>query len=197
MTETNNTNRTDREITAKQKKSDSFWSEVLSYIKIFVLAIVIAYLCNTFVIVNAEVPTGSMKNTITEDDRLIGFRLSYINSDPQFGDIVIFKYPDDETQNYVKRVIGTPGDIVEIKKETDETVHVYVNGTMLDEPYIREPMTATADYERYIVPDDCYFMMGDNRNNSQDSRFWNNTFVKRDKILAKAIFKYYKGFAWI
>ena len=75
-----------------------FWSEVLSYIKILVLAAVIAFLCNTFIIVNAEVPTGSMRDTIMEHDRLIGFRLSYKFSDPQRGDIIIFKFPDDETE---------------------------------------------------------------------------------------------------
>ena len=67
-----------------------------------------------YIIVNAEVPTGSMKNTIMEGDRLIGFRLSYLFSKPERGDVIIFKYPDDEKQNFVKRVIGIPGDVVQI-----------------------------------------------------------------------------------
>ena len=75
------------------KSGGHFWSEVLSYIKILVLAAVIAFLCNTFIIVNAEVPTGSMRDTIMEQDRLIGFRLSYKFSAPQRGDIIIFKLP--------------------------------------------------------------------------------------------------------
>lgn len=171
-----------------------FWSEVLSYIKILVLAAVIAFLCNTFIIVNAEVPTGSMRDTIMEQDRLIGFRLSYKFSAPQRGDIIIFKFPDDETETYVKRIIGLPGDMIEIMPDGDGVVHVYVNGQILDEPYIREPMAAVSDYQRYIVPEGHYFAMGDNRNSSIDSRYWDNKYIARDKILAKAVFKYYKEF---
>lgn len=171
-----------------------FWSEVLSYIKILVLAAVIAFLCNTFIIVNAEVPTGSMRDTIMEQDRLIGFRLSYKFSAPQRGDIIIFKFPDDETETYVKRIIGLPGDMIEIMPDGDGVVHVYVNGQILDEPYIREPMAAVSDYQRYIVPEGHYFAMGDNRNSSLDSRYWDNKYIARDKILAKAVFKYYKEF---
>ena len=179
---------------SERMRSGHFWSEVLSYIKILVLAAVIAFLCNTFIIVNAEVPTGSMRDTIMEHDRLIGFRLSYKFSDPQRGDIIIFKFPDDETETYVKRIIGLPGDMIEIMPDGDGVVHVYVNGQILDEPYIREPMAAVSDYQRYIVPEGHYFAMGDNRNSSLDSRYWDNKYIARDKILAKAIFKYYKEF---
>lgn len=164
-----------------------FISELLSYLKIILIAVAIAFICNQFIIVNAKVPTGSMKDTIMEGNRLIGFRLSYLFSKPERLDVVIFKFPDDETQNYVKRVIGLPGDIVEIKEG-----HVYVNGEMLDEKsYIREPMAINSEKMTYLVPEDHYFMLGDNRNSSLDSRSWKNTYVAKDKILAKAIFKYY------
>jgi len=166
--------------------SNSTLREFFSYVKIIVIAIAIAFICNQFIIVNAKVPTGSMKDTIMEGNRLIGFRLSYLFSDPKRLDVVIFKYPDDETQNYVKRVIGLPGDIVVIKDGK-----VYVNDVMLDEPYIREPMSVNSQVLTYSVPKGYYFMLGDNRNNSADSRFWKNTYVAENKILAKAIFKYY------
>jgi len=170
----------------KKQTGNSTLREFLSYVKIIVIAIIIAFICNQFIIVNAKVPTGSMKDTIMEGNRLIGFRLSYLFSNPKRLDVVIFKYPDDETQNYVKRIIGLPGDIVVIKEGK-----VYVNGDLLDEPYIKEPMAVNSDVLTYSVPAGCYFMMGDNRNNSLDSRFWKKTFVAKDKILAKAIFKYY------
>lgn len=173
----------------KQTDSNSTFRELLSYIKIIVIAIGIAYICNQFIIVNAKVPTGSMKDTILEDDRLIGFRLSYLFSKPQRFDVVIFKFPDDETQNYVKRIIGLPGDVVEIKQG-----HVFVNSEELEESsYIREPMIDNNQDMTYCVPEGHYFMMGDNRNSSLDSRFWKNTYVAEDKILAKAIFKYYSS----
>lgn len=171
-----------------------FWSELLSYIKIIILAAVIAFLCNTFIIVNAEVPTGSMRNTIMQQDRLIGFRLAYLFSEPKRGDIIIFKFPDDESLTYVKRVIGIPGDIIEIMPDGDGVVHVYVNGEMTEEPYIAEPMNNNVEYQKYIVPAGHYFAMGDNRNYSKDSRYWDNKYIAKDKILAKAIFKYYKDF---
>lgn len=178
--------------TSEKKKTEntevSALRELFSYIKIIVAAVIIAFICNHYVIVNAKVPTGSMKNTIMEGDRLIGLRLSYLFNDPKRLDVVIFKYPDDETQIYVKRVIGLPGDIVEIKLGK-----VYVNGTMLDEPYIREPMVSNSEEITFCVPEGHYFMMGDNRNNSLDSRYWVNTYVAKDKIIARAVFKYYDG----
>lgn len=172
----------------KTNNDSSLFSEFLSYIKIIVIAVVIAFVFTTYVIVNAQVPTGSMKNTIMEGDRLIGFRLAYVFSEPQRGDIVIFKFPDNEEENYVKRIIGIPGDVIQITGG-----HVYVNDTLSSEEYIREAMIDTETELTYIVPEDCYFMLGDNRNSSLDSRFWDNTFVHKDKILAKVIFRYYDG----
>lgn len=166
--------------------------ELFSYLKILAAAAVIALLINNFVIINANIPTGSMIHTINKGDRLIGFRLAYVFSSPKRGDIIIFKYPDDTTQMFVKRVIGLPGDVVEIKREADGT-KVYVNGTLLNEPYLHEEMYTDKDYT-FIVPSDCYFVMGDNRNDSKDSRYWINTYVPRDYILARAVFKYYSEF---
>jgi len=174
------------DIDGNNQTSNSVFREIFSYVKIIIIAVAIAFICNQFIIVNAKVPTGSMKDTIMEGNRLIGFRLSYLFSDPKRLDVVIFKYPDDETQNYVKRIIGLPGDIVVIKDGK-----VYVNDVMLDEPYIKEPMSVNSQVLTYSVPKGYYFMMGDNRNNSLDSRFWKNTYVAENKILAKAIFKYY------
>lgn len=163
--------------------------ELFSYVKILCVAIVLALLINNYVIVNASVPTGSMNNTIMEGDRLIGFRLSYLFSEPKRGDIIIFKFPDDTSQKFVKRVIGLPGDIIEIKPEKDG-VNVYVNGEKLNEPYLKEEMKTDSN-ATFIVPNDSYFVMGDNRNDSKDSRFWKNTYVPKDYIIAKAVLKYY------
>lgn len=163
-------------------------SEALSLIKIFIFAAVFALIFTNFIIINAEVPSGSMRDTIWEGDRLFGFRLAYKFSEPERGDIVIFKFPDDETQNYVKRVIGLPNDIVQIKGG-----RVYINGDELDEPYIKDYIFDDGETYTYIVPEGCYFMLGDNRNNSKDSRYWVNTYVKKEKIVAKVILRYYSG----
>ena len=103
--------------------------------------------------------------------------------------MAIFYFPDDVTEKtyYVKRIIGVPGDTIDIRDG-----HVYLNGseTPLDEPYIREPMEVSPPLH-YEVPEGCYFMLGDNRNFSADSRFWKNTFVKKEKIIAKVLFRYF------
>ena len=133
-----------------------------------------------------------MENTIMAGDRILALRTSYWFDEPEAGDIAVFRYPDDETGKtlYVKRIIGTPGDTVEMSNGT-----VYVNGKALQEDYIAE--VTQGSYGPYVVPDGCYFMMGDNRNHSQDSRFWRNQYVEKDEILGKVVLRYYKGFKWI
>lgn len=173
----------------KEQKPATIWSEIFSYIKILAAAVIIAFVFTQYIIVNAEVPTGSMKNTIMEHDRLIGFRLAYVFDEPKRGDVVIFKFPDNEEQNYVKRIIGIPGDVIQIKNG-----QVYVNGEVLTENYLKESMIESDSEEIYVVPEGHYFMMGDNRNSSLDSRYWKNTYVAKDKILAKVIFRYYDGY---
>ena len=171
---------------SRREHKESIGEEILSYVKILAVAIIVAFLFTRFIIVNAQVPSGSMENTILTGDRLIGFRLAYMFNEPKRGDIVIFKYPDDESQNFVKRIIGIPGDVININNG-----HVYVNGELLNEDYIREPMNSDGDELTYVVPSGSYFMLGDNRNNSKDSRYWTNTFVSKDKIIAKVSFRYF------
>ena len=160
--------------------------DIVEWIVLIAGAICAAVLLNTFVIVNAIIPSGSMETTIMTGDRIFGNRLAYKSEGPQRGDIVIFKYPDDESQLFIKRVIGLPGDTLEVKSGL-----VYINGsdTPLDETYVKEE--PLGDYGPVLVPEGAYFMMGDNRNNSRDSRLWINHFVYKDKILGKALVRYY------
>jgi signal peptidase I len=158
--------------------------EIFDWLKYIAIAVVLALLINNFVLINAEVPTGSMEKTIMINDRLFAFRLSYMFSKPQRGDIIVFKFPDNESIPYVKRIIGLPGETVEM---TDGKV--YIDGTLLEEPYLTVIPVGT--YGPYTVPEDSYFMLGDNRNSSVDSRFWEHTFVHRDKILGKIFLRYW------
>ena len=161
--------------------------EIVSWIKTIVFAVVFALLITQFVIVNAKVPTGSMQDNITPNDRLVALRLAYINSGPKRFDIVVFRFPDDRTQLYVKRVIGLPGETVTIK-----TGKVYINNSEdpLDDSFVRETPYPD-DFGPVTVPENSYFMMGDNRNNSADSRAWNNKFVEIKDILGKVLFRYW------
>lgn len=161
--------------------------EVWEWVKIIATAAVIALFLNSCIIANSRVPSASMETTIMTKDRVIGSRLTYKFSDPQRGDIAIFRFPDDESIYYVKRIIGLPGDTIDIVDG-----QVYLNGSTepLDEPYLHEPMISEPPMH-FEVPEDCYFMMGDNRNYSSDARRWENTYVKREKLIAKVLFRYY------
>lgn len=109
-------------------------------------------------------------------------------TDPERGDIIVFKYPLDRSTDYIKRVIGTPGDTILIKNQV-----VMINGTEIDDPHAYFAPTTMrppkADFGPVTVPDNAYFVMGDNRNNSSDSRFWG--FVDQKDILGKAFILYW------
>lgn len=158
--------------------------EILSWVKIFVGAFIVAYILSNFVIVNARVPSGSMISTINVGDKVIGFRLSYLFSDPKRGDIVMFNAPDKEKTIYIKRIIGLPGDTIKI-----ENNKLYINGELYEEDYVKNGWSGMTGTFTYEVPKGEYFMMGDNRDHSNDSRAWGS--VKKDEIIAKAIFRYY------
>lgn len=176
------------EVEKKQGGAQSVVKEILSWVIPFASALVVALLLKNYVIINADIPTGSMENTIMPGNRLIGSRLSYLKDGPERGDIVIFRYPDNEEELYVKRVIGLPGETVDIRDG-----HIYIDGSEvpLTEDYLKEEWTvATGDYH-FQVPEDSYLMLGDNRNDSWDARYWNNTYVQREKILGKAVVIYW------
>lgn len=179
---------TDKTKVSKDDTAQSVLKEIISWLFYFVAAVAIALFLKTFVIINATVPTGSMENTIMPGDCIMGFRLAYTFSEPQRGDIIIFKYPDDETQKYVKRIIGLPGDTVTI-----EDGEIYINGsaTPYQESYLKEAwIIATGPYE-FEVPEDSYLVLGDNRNDSKDARYWSNSYVSKDEIIGKAEFVYF------
>ena len=141
-----------------------------------------------------------MEKTIMTGDRIFGFRLAYgINldlfgheiskkvKDPERFDIVIFKYPDDESQLFIKRIIGLPGEKVQI---TNGKVYINDSETPLDDSFVAE--VPRGNFGPYEVPEDSYFVMGDNRNHSRDSRYWKTSnFVTYDEIVGKAVVRYY------
>ena len=108
-------------------------------------------------------------------DRLIGNRLAFLKDTPERGDVVIFHYPDDEEELYVKRVIGLPGEEVRID---DGKIYIDGSETPLEEDYLKEEWTVATGPYLFEVPDDCYLVLGDNRNDSWDARYWDNKYVK-------------------
>lgn len=187
----------------KDNKKSKVRTVLLDYVKIILIAVLIAFVLLRFVIINAKVPSASMYPTLKVGDRMIGLRVPYYFTDPERGDIVIFKCPEEGgnyNKLYVKRIIGLPGETVTIRAgqvwitPADGESAVF----HLEEAYLSEapnPNLSVNNYE-YKLAEDEYFVMGDNRNNSTDSRFWwaNGYKVTKDRIKAKAVFKYYKGF---
>jgi signal peptidase I len=140
------------------------------------------------------IPSEGMEPTLLVGDYIVTDKSVYRIKTPQRGDIVVFKYPLDEKRDFIKRVIGTPGDVVQVRGR-----QVFVNGEQLNEPYVKDgtallqPGDQSCAYrygcEPTRVPPNSFFVMGDNRENSQDSRYWG--FVRRDRIFARAFTIYW------
>lgn len=195
------------EETEKKKNSGS----PLEFLVTILIAVAIGLALNFFVLVNAVIPSGSMEDTIMTGDRVFGSRLTYRFSDPQRYDIVIFRYPDNEKTLFIKRVIGLPGETVVIREgevyiipadvvisdvsdeELMEDPLKYPGAFLTDDSFCPEPPLGGEERGDgvYRVPEGRYFMLGDNRNNSRDSRFWTNQYVAGNKILGKAVLKYW------
>lgn len=190
----------------EEKKGD-MRKEVVSWVRMFVIVIAVVFVLTQFVIINVRVPSGSMENTIMTKDRLIGFRFSYWFDEPQRGDIILFSYPVDEKQTYIKRVIGLPGETVEIR---DGKIYIDGSSEPLEEDYLKETWTWENDGYTFKVPEGCYFVLGDNMKRFGRRSFLGTdrvkrgksstpeeaepySYVKKDEIKGKAIFKYYSN----
>jgi signal peptidase I len=181
-------------------------SVVREYAEAIAIAILLALVIRTVIVQAFTIPSGSMMDTLLVGDYILVNKFLYgpdipltdwhtpALRDPHRGDIIVFKYPQDEKRDFIKRIIGTPGDEVQVKGH-----QVLVNGKALVEPYVKFADAAFSRPSAYcgyayaceptLVPADSYFVMGDNRDNSQDSRYWG--FVKRDKIKGKAFLIYW------
>ncbi len=172
-------------------------STIREYFESIVITAIIALFATTFVIQAFKIPTGSMESNLLIGDHLLVNKFVYGLSSrffpkllpynqPERGDVIVFKYPNNPEVAYVKRLIGMPGDKVEIVGRT-----VYVNGQALNESYTQytDPGSIYARYGPYVVPHNQYFAMGDNRDNSQDSRFWGS--IPREYLLGKALVIYW------
>lgn len=179
-------------------------SRVREYAEAFVIAIVLALFVRTFVVQAFKIPSGSMIPTLLIGDHILvnkftyGIKLPLTDvvilplGRPDRGDVIVFRYPQDETKDFIKRVVGLPGDKVEMHAQ-----QVYVNDRPLPESYAvhldgDQPSRSGEerdDYGPVTVPPDSYFVMGDNRDHSLDSRYWG--FVKRSKIKGRAFLIYW------
>jgi signal peptidase I len=186
----------------KRMRKKKFFKE---YLEPILIAVLIALFIRTFVVQAFKIPSSSMEPTLLVGDYLLvnrfiyGIRIPYTDAKffqykkPQRGDIIVFIYPKDHSKDFIKRVIGTEGEKVEI-------IHnkIYINDRLIDDPWGHFTKTGWSEYlqgiENFgpvVVPKDSLFVMGDNRDNSQDSRFWG--FVDLNAVLGKAFILY---FSW-
>ena len=183
-------------------------SVVREYVEAIGIAVLLALVIRTLIVQAFTIPSGSMMDTLLIGDYILVNKFLYgpelpltdwrmpALRHPRRGDIIVFKYPQDERRDFIKRIIATPGDQVLIRGH-----QVIVNGRLLEEPYTKRSESSRAGAaqsgycgyaygcETTVVPPDSYFVMGDNRDNSQDSRYWG--FVKRDRIKGKAFLTYW------
>lgn len=169
--------------------------EIKSYVFLFLLVLAAVFFMNQYVYVNTEVPTGSMEPLVKPKDRLIVNRIAYLMEEPKRGDVVMFHAPKEERTEeikyYLKRIIGLPGEEIEMK---DGMIYINGNREPLKEEYLKEkPEEESGKYE---VPEGCYFMLGDNRNDSNDSRYWTSKYVPKEEIIGKIFLRYYPEFSW-
>lgn len=152
---------------------------------IYLVVIVMLYASFNICFFNAKIPSPSMENTIMTGDRILGSRVSVWLGNVDRGDIIIFKKGD---KHLVKRVIAVEDDTVDIRNGK-----VYVNGNLLSEPYLEKSNVTVKGTLIYPlkVPKGKYFMLGDNRNNSEDSRFWSNPYLDISDVEAKVVLRYY------
>ena len=184
-------------------------STLREYFESICVAVILALFVRTFVVQAFKIPTGSMENNLLIGDHLLVNKFEFAPTatrlermlmpvrDIRRGDIIVFKYPEDPNRDFIKRTIGLPGETVELRNKV-----VYINGKPLDEPYVHFLFPAEGgpsdeatsfdvrrNYGPVTVPPDHYFMMGDNRDNSEDSRYWG--FMPRDYVKGKALFIYF------
>ncbi|WP_243362208.1 signal peptidase I [Fundidesulfovibrio terrae] len=172
------------------------WQKLLKeYVEALAVALILALVIRSFVVQAFKIPSESMVETLLVGDHLLvskfayGVKLPFTDKtlvktgDPERGDVIVFEYPENRDLDYIKRIIGIPGDVIELKNNV-----LYRNGQKVDEPYKRVEANMVpgtkSTYGPITVPEGQYFVMGDNRDHSQDSRYWG--FVPREYIRGKA-----------
>jgi len=165
----------------KEKNKTIYW--IVDTVEVLAIALAMALLLRQFVIQVSVVPSPSMEPTLMVKDRLFVNRIVYTLSDPKRGDIVVFKSPFKDGKDFVKRLVGMPGDTLHI-----EDGNIFVNGKLLVLVGVNEARDES-NLTPIVIPTGNYFLMGDNRANSYDSRFWG--FVPREDVLGKAWFTFW------
>ncbi len=158
--------------------------ELKFWLRDILFAFVLAIFIVIFVVQPVKVEGTSMQPQLVDQERIFVNRFIYRFQDIRRGDVVVFWYPRDNKKSFIKRVLGVPGDEVEIRHGS-----VYINGVKVREPYLKQEFRDDKSFGKVVVPPKHYFVLGDHRNSSNDSRSWG--FVAQDLIYGKAMFSYW------
>lgn len=165
--------------------SENARRELVDFVKMVVWFSLFFFCLRTFVVEGFEIQGSSMEPTLEENERLFVLKFVYRFDEVGHGDVVVFLYPEDPSRRFIKRVIGLPGDAVEVQDGK-----VLVNGTQLQETYVEERYIRPGEnISRLTVPPDCYYVLGDHRSVSSDSR--GGWFVPRKNIIGKAVLRFW------
>jgi len=195
-----------KEPVARRQTSAYRKSTAREYFESICVAVILALFVRTFVVQAFKIPTGSMENNLLIGDHLLvnkfvfapaatSLEKALVPTEPiGRGDVIVFKFPEEPERDFIKRVIGLPSETIELRKK-----RVYIDDVMLDEPYVRylsppdrddgSPFDVREQYGPVTVPAGHYFMMGDNRDNSEDSRYWG--FLPQEYVKGRALFVYF------
>ncbi len=168
----------------ERKKRTSIWGVIWDYIKLIILAVLIALVLRAYVVDITHVEGTSMQPTLQNGDNLLTAKIVYLFNAPQRGDIVVLHAPDAPGENYIKRIIAIPGDEIQITNG-----NVYINGELQRESYLQDAETTGEIHT--LVPEGYYFVMGDNRGDSRDSRSESIGLIKQSDIIGKAFLRIY------
>lgn len=225
-----------KEMPIEAEKKKSKLREIIEFLIPIIIALIISIIIKSCILANAVVPTGSMIPTINEKDRIIASRLAYKSDSPERYDVIMFSYPDNEDTTFVKRILGMPGETINVtggkvyitradgktfaaedsfvntaevpkgnfgpfyipakgEKITTDGSYCYAeNGMNVGTTAFMSKYCTKQSNGDYTVSENLYFMIGDNINNSKDSRMWTNKYVAENKIIGKVVFKYYPKF---
>lgn len=174
---------------------------IREWVESIVIAFLLAMVIRTFVVQAFKIPTGSMRQTLLEGDLILvnkfiyGAKIPFINKrlpalkQPKRGDVIVFIYPEDPKKDFIKRLVGLPGETLEIRNGT-----IYINDkpvldTVFNQRYYYNRGNFAMEGQKIVVPKDSYFVLGDNSASSKDSRYWG--FVPAENILGKAMIIYF------
>ncbi|GAW92830.1 signal peptidase I [Calderihabitans maritimus] len=168
------------------KGNQRLWHNLTEILQTVAIALMLSFIIRLFLFQPFYIPSSSMEPTLRPGDRILVNKFIYHFQKPRRGDVIVFRFPLDPQRDFIKRIIAFGGETLEVKNN-----QVFIDGRKLEEPYL-PPDIRFGNYGPVTIPEGYYFVMGDNRSHSQDSRFWGP--LNRKYIIGKAVLIFWPWF---